>query len=267
MSSSNVNLGGGIAVAFGFLLLLLLPFEAFFRAFDFPSFQSEQLGDIMKNLIIMIGAFVLIYRSGYQKLAGLTTLKTKITFLIIVPLYFLLAGPFQYWILDYQFDSIQIGDIFILLLAMLSVGFSEELVFRGYVLPHLLIGADARQRLIIPIFTAGFLFGVLHFVNLLSPDANIITVCAQVTYATMFGIAFGILLLRTERIFPIGCLHGLINFSGNLHDLPGAIEPGNIDEYRVWEAVLSIIIVIPFFILALRQLPKIQREHLLQQYK
>lgn len=266
MSAPNTNIGGGIAAAFGFLLLLLLPFQGIFRTAGFDEFYVEHLGDLSKNLVIILFAVVLIIRHGYQSVAGLTTITTRNTFLIIVPLYFVLAGPIQYWALDYQFEAIKIGDVLLLLLAMMSVGLSEELVFRGFILPHLIAGTE-DQSLKRPIITAAFLFGVLHFLNLLSADAHVALVFAQVTYATMFGVAFGILLLRTGSIYPIGFLHGIINFSGNLHDLPGGSEPANIDEFKIWEALISVAIVLPFFFFAWKQLRKINLEDLQNAYK
>lgn len=267
MSSPNPNIGGGITAAFGFLFLLLLPFQGIFKALDCSEFYVEHLGDLIKNLVIILVAVLLIYHFRYQKLAGLISLKPKNTSLVIVPFYFVFAGPMQYWVLDYQFDAILIRDVMLLLLAMLSVGFSEELVFRGFILPHLIVGADTNRPLIIPITISAFLFGVLHFVNLLSADAHIALVLAQVTYASMFGIAFGVLLLRTGSIFPIGFLHGIINFSGSLHDLPGASEPVNMDEFKVWEALFSVLIVIPFLLFTYKQLPNILRGDLLAAYK
>ncbi len=267
MSAQNANIGGGIAAALGFLLLLLLPFQAIFETIGFDEFYVEHLGDLSKNLVIIVFAVLLIVRFGYQKVAGLNTLKTKNTLLVIVPMYFVLAGPIQYWVLDYQFEAIQPSDVVLLLVTMMSVGLSEELVFRGFILPHLMVGADDNHSLKHPIITSAFLFGVLHFLNLLSADAHVALVFAQVTYATMFGVAFGILLLRTGSIYPIGFLHGIINFSGNLHDLPGASEPANIDNFKVWEALISVAIVLPFFFFAWRQLPKIYPIDLMRSFK
>lgn len=267
MSAPNANISGGLSAAFGFLLLLLLPFQTIFKTIGLDAFYAEHLGDLSKNLVIIIFAVLLIVRRGYQNVAGINTVRTKNTLLIVVPLYFVLAGPIQYWALDYQFDSIQAIDLLLLLLAMMSVGLSEELVFRGFILPHLIAGVDNDQTLKSPIITLAFLFGVLHLLNLLSSDAHVALVLAQVTYATMFGVAFGILLLRTGGIYPIGFLHGIINFSGNLHDLPGASEPSNIDEFKIWEALISVAIVLPFFFFAWRQLPKINQEALMHTYK
>ncbi len=266
MYRSNPNIGGAIAAAIGFLFLLLLPFEGIFRAFHVSEFYVVSLGDLLKNLIIMACAIMLIYRFGYQSIAGSTTWRTKNTFLIIIPFYFVLAGPIQYMLLDYEFDAIQATEVLVLFLSMLSVGFSEELVFRGFILPHLIAGTNPSHSLVAPISISALLFGVLHFLNLLSADSDVMTVFAQVIYASMFGVAFGIILLRTGSIFPLGLLHGLINFSSNIHDLPGGLEPANIDDFKIWEAVLSIAIVIPFFYFAWRQLPNINRKNLMNKY-
>lgn len=157
-------------------------------------------------------------------------------------------------------------DFVLLLLGMLSVGLSEEVVFRGFVLPHLIKKSPLDQGLIVPIVMAALLFGVLHLLNLLQPNASLVTVMSQVTYATMFGVAFGIVLLRTESLLPLGILHGLINFSSNWDKLPGAISPIKTETFLLYEALISVIIVAPFLWYALRQLPKINRESILQRF-
>ena len=150
---------------------------------------------------------------------------------------------------------------------MISVGLSEEIIFRGFVLPDLIKGSSSDQPLLVPIFLASMLFGVLHFLNLLQADTFFPLVLSQVIYATMFGVGFGVILLRTGSIYPLGLLHGLINFSSNWDDLPGTIEPSNVDAFRTQEAILSVLVVIPFLIYTFVQIRKIDRKVLMNQYE
>jgi membrane protease YdiL (CAAX protease family) len=107
---------------------------------------------------------------------------------------------------------------------------------------------------------SSFIFGVLHLFNLFQSDSIIITVLAQVIYATMFGIGFGIILLGTGSIYPIGFIHGIINFFSSWDKLPGVIEPANAADFKTLEAVVSVGIVIPFLLYMLRQLKLIDRK-------
>ena len=261
MNLNNPNLGGAIAAAFGFLFLLIIPFDQFLVPFELDTFKTEYLGDALKNLVIIGFGILIIINARYTKVSGLTSIRPKNAYLVVIPLYFVLAGPIQYALLDYQFESIKTIDIAILLFSMMTVGLSEEVIFRGYILPHLIKGNPSNQSLVIPLFLSAFLFGVLHFLNLLQADSHFITVLAQVTYATMFGVGFGIILLRTGSIYPIGFLHGIINFSSNWDDLPGAIEP-DLTPFRTAEAIISVIIVLPFFLYMLREYKKTDKDYL-----
>ena len=267
MNLSNANLGTSISVVGGFLLLLLLPFDKILVLFGFDEFKEHHLGDILKNSVIVIFGYLLIKRFGYIKISGIKNFIPKHPMLLIVPLYFVLLGPIMYLLFDYEFHNIKTADVLILFAAMLSVGISEEVIFRGFVLPNLIKGAPPNQPLIVPILLGSFLFGVLHFLNLLKADASLHLVLSQVTYATFFGVAFGIVLLRTGSLLPLGLLHGVINFSSNWDDLPGAVEPQGMETYVIHEAIISVIVVLPFLFYTLKQLPKIDRNAVIHLYE
>ncbi|MEX0291288.1 MAG: CPBP family intramembrane glutamic endopeptidase [Flavobacteriaceae bacterium] len=267
MNLSNANLGSSISAVGGFLLLLLLPFDKILGPFGLDEFKAHHLGDILKNCTIIIFVLFLIKRSGCLKISGVNNFIPRHPMLLIVPLYFVFLGPIMYVVFDYEFYNIKTADVLILLTAMISVGISEEVIFRGFVLPNLIKGAPLNQPLIVPILLGSFLFGLLHFLNLFRADTSLPLVLSQVTYATFFGVAFGIVLLRTGSLLPLGLLHGIINFSSSWDDLPGAVEPPEIKEFVVQEAILSVIVVLPFLFYTLKQLPKIDRNALLQLYE
>ncbi len=262
MNFSNSHLPTSMAVVFIFLFLLILPFDHLLTASHLDDFKSHHLGDILKNLVIILFGYGLIKRFGYTKIAGLSQWLPNHPILLIIGLYFVVLGPLEYLLLGYQFDHIKTVDVLVLLAAMLSVGLSEEIIFRGFVLPHLLTGAPAHQSVLQPIFLASLLFGLLHFLNLFQVNAYLPLVLAQVIYATMFGVAFGIILLRTGSILPLGLLHGVINFSSNWDELPGAIAPAGLELYRLPEAIISVLVVLPFLLYMLREVRKVDRETL-----
>ncbi len=199
----------------------------------------------------------MIRRFGYRRMSGLTKFRPENLYLIIIPFYFILAGPAEYWLLNYQFHQIDPMHILVLLVSTLSVGFSEEIIFRGFVLTNLIEGKSSGQSIAVPILISSALFGILHFLNLFQADAHIITVLAQVVYATMFGIGFGVILLRSGSIYPIGFVHGLINFFSSWDQLPGAVEPTNVNDFKTWEAFISVVIVLPFFLYMVSQIKSI----------
>ncbi len=260
MKFCNPHLPSSILAVLGFLLLLLLPFDQLLTGFQLGDFQTHHYGDLLKNLAIIGYGLLLIKVYGYVDVSGVFKWPPKYPILLHVPLYFVVLGLLIYAIFDYDFGAVKMEDFLVLLLAMLSVGISEEVVFRGFVLPHLIKKAPNNQSLLVPITSAALLFGLLHLLNLLPADAKLIVVLSQVTYATLFGVAFGIILLRTESLLPLGLLHGLINFSSNWDKLPGAISPTKTASYLQYEAVISVLVVLPFLWYILQQLPKIDRD-------
>ncbi len=258
MNFSNSKLSSSIAMTLVFLLLLLLPFENLLEALGMVGFTSIHLGDILKNIVIIIYGILMIRRLGYTRISGITNLIPRSPLLIIVPLYFAVIGPLWYYYFGYEFHDISVTDVLLLLLAMLAVGISEEVIFRGLILPNLLKGASPEKPILLPIVIASLLFGILHLLNLFNADSQFPTVIAQVIYATFFGIAFGIILLKSKSLLALGLLHGIINFFNSLDDLPGAVEPAVMEEYAMQEAVFSVLVVLPFLWYALKQLPSIK---------
>ena len=266
MSNWNANIKTSIAVVFGFLILLLLPFEKIIEGFHLDEFTKRHVGDSLKNICIIAYGYLLIRRFGYIRVSGITSFVPRNSFLLIVPVYFLFIAPVQYTLLDYEFHDIHAAHVIILFCTMITVGASEEVIFRGFVLPNLIKGSPSNQSLLVPIVYASLLFGVLHFLNLLGPDMHFPLVLSQVIYATFFGIGFGIMLLRTGTLFPLGLFHGMINFSSNLDDLLGTTEPPQLEMYRMYEAIISVIIVVPFLIYMLKQISRIDKKAILDLY-
>lgn len=267
MNLSNANLSTSMYVVMGFLLLLLLPFDMAFEMFSLGEFKEHYLGDILKNMVIVLYGYLLIKRFGYLKVSGVRNIRPQHPLILIIPLYFVIIAILQYVLFDYDFSNVKNMDVVILLGSMMTVGLSEEIIFRGFVLPNLIKGSSSDQPLIVPIVLSSLLFGLLHFLNLLKSDSYFPVVLSQVTYATMLGIAFSIALLRSGSLLPIALLHGLINFSSGWAKLPGAIEPEEIAAHQSFEALFSVLIVLPFFIYALKQLSKLDRHSVLNLYK
>ena len=64
------------------------------------------------------------------------------------------------------------------------------------------------------ILISAFIFGAVHFLNLLNPGSDVIWILATVVWATGSGILFGYLFLKTNSLLPSILLHWLINALG-----------------------------------------------------
>lgn len=93
---------------------------------------------------------------------------------------------------------------------MLLTGFWEEGLTRGLLLSLVLVVAlRSAGNPIRGVLLAGAIFGALHLVNIVGGD--VVAVLVQVVYATLIGVAFGALLLRTNALWLLVAIHSLIN--------------------------------------------------------
>ena len=93
------------------------------------------------------------------------------------------------------------------ILAMLCVGFLEEVIFRG-----LLFEAMRKDGVKTAIIVSSVTFGIGHIINLVNGSgAELLPNLLQVVYATAAGFMFVMMYLKTDSL--IGCIaaHGLFN--------------------------------------------------------
>lgn len=95
---------------------------------------------------------------------------------------------------------------FVFLTAMeLVVGFSEELVFRGFILRALLPGGATRAVLV-----SSALFGLVHLGNIIY-GASVVVTLLQVVGVFAFGVGMAAIVLRGGAFWPVILIHALSN--------------------------------------------------------
>jgi membrane protease YdiL (CAAX protease family) len=96
--------------------------------------------------------------------------------------------------------------MFLFLTAMeLVVGFSEELVFRGFILRALLPGGTTRAVLV-----SSALFGLVHLGNIVY-GASVVVTLSQVVGVFAFGVGMAAIVLRGKAFWPVILIHALAN--------------------------------------------------------
>lgn len=94
-------------------------------------------------------------------------------------------------------------------IAMLGVGFSEEILFRSF-----LIKALKNKNTKVAIFMPSIIFGVIHLTNLFG-GANLIQTVLQVIYATSFALMCSLFFIKTNNIIPCMICHSLANITNS----------------------------------------------------
>lgn len=102
-------------------------------------------------------------------------------------------------------------DWIIFLLSMFAVGLFEETTFRGFALNILLDRFHNSKRVIfLSLILSSILFGCIHFGNLLV-GAPLGSVFIQVISASILGIYFGAIYLRSGNLYVVIFLHALFD--------------------------------------------------------
>ena len=107
--------------------------------------------------------------------------------------------------------------IFGFLLAMLGVGFAEELAFRG-ILTNLLrekISTKTDQGIFLVLLIQGVVFGACHIANVFG-GVKLESAIVQAVMAGLLGILLGAVYLRTNSFWFVAFLHALNDFSALL---------------------------------------------------
>ena len=117
-------------------------------------------------------------------------------------------------------------------------GMAEEYAFRGLLLSYLIKKLNPKKSLFKIICLSAIFFALMHMINI--SRYGIIDVINQVIAAFFFGVFFGSLLLRTNNLFILGIIHGLINFVFQFR----AVVKNNIPEERKYINTFSDVIVV-----------------------
>ena len=240
-----------------FLGILKLPINTtILETFDLTIQQSDNISRLLKNLVIIILAIYAIKKLKLVELSGLSKhIRLQNKFLILIPLYLVIIGVLS--LLGTDLSSISTIDFILLSLAMLSVGFVEEFIFRGILQPIFLKRYSHRKNgILISIFLPAALFGGLHLLTL--DMSNIAASIGQVVYAFFIGAAFGAILLKTNKLVPLAIIHGLIDIVFSINTLldDGAMA-GEIEQQDIGQAIGSMLVVLPLFIVGLFIIRKI----------
>ncbi len=237
-------------------LLFLIPFDPILSNMSLSDFEMEYIELTIKMAIVFFVSRYFITKLKIKKIVGLSSLYSwRFKSLNLIPIYLVILGITS--IIPKDLSQIHIGNVLLLLLACLCVGFAEEFLFRGVIQSYFLrTYAKRKKGVFIGVFIPALVFGLFHLVNLIKND-NTSAVLIQVVFATFIGFFFGVLVLKTNKIIPLAITHGLINFSFSLAFLPG-LE--TIEDAEVAISMAPIIVTLPLFIIGLIVLRTIDKE-------
>ncbi|WP_452223657.1 CPBP family intramembrane glutamic endopeptidase [Lacinutrix chionoecetis] len=246
--------------AFNFLKTELLDFLG---TQGYTSIDIKHAVIIGFNTVYAIISLWLIKRYRLIDLAGLgKKFKFKNWFLLLFPLYLVILNiPYPE---DINLEGVTVLNYVLLVAWSISVGFSEELMLRGFTQSMLLTKyGRTKKGIYFSVIGAAMIFGLLH---LLKFDKGLYGEISQVFFATFIGTMFGAILLRTNKLWPLIVLHALIDLAGNLDKLErkeNLLDTTNgvtASTVGMADALILTIVVIPCFIYGLILLRKVKTE-------
>ncbi len=244
-------------------IIFSLPIDALFSENYFSEFQIEYIVLTLKMSSLFTIAFIGIKKVGLLSLSGLSR-KNPWSFKLLnaIPIYLFALGILSF--IGNDLTHIQISNVILLFIACMAVGFAEEFIFRGLLVPLFIKKYRYhRKGIFLSIFFSALFFGLSHFINL-SVNDNIPQVIAQVIFATFMGIFFGAVLLKTNKLIPIAITHGLINFFFLFGTLPAIHSNSEVTTQELSEqiagAIPSILLFLPLLIVGLIISRKINRD-------
>lgn len=132
---------------------------------------------------------------------------------------------------DVDFSKPVVLEGFVMLLVETAIiGLYEEVLCRGLLVGHMMYHWKNDPKMIKKsVLCSSVIFGVLHIGNLFS-GAGLIVTLIQVVYATVLGILFAAIYVRTRNIWAVALVHCLVDFSAFIITMftvpqPNPVEP------------------------------------------
>ena len=219
-------------------------------------YTSHTLLGMGINIVLIIISLIYIKRYKLSDLAGIGKSVLQHKVLLLFPLY-LIAVNLLFA------DAIPTNHIVwnasLLLVYCLSVGLSEELSLRGFMQSYLIQHyGTSRKKVLWAVLGAAFIFGLLHLIKF---DKGLYGELSQVLFATFIAVMFGVLLLRTKRLFPLVILHAIIDFAAGLDRMGQDVSLKTLNDTTLINAIVTTLIVLPCLIYGLVQYRKIKTYH------
>lgn len=202
------------------LILNLVIVVIIFQFVDFSSVGYIKDIEMIKNTVTrlvagLIACYVLILL-GHGDL--LKWRFSKKHFLIIIPALVVAVNNFP--IIALLNDRASLDEptyrVILFFIECFSVGFFEELFFRGLVLIYLVQQfSHKKYGLWIGLVISSLIFGLFHLVNLFE-GASFGPTVLQVGYSFLMGMLWSVIYLKTGNLWLVMVLHALYNFFGQV---------------------------------------------------
>lgn len=200
-----------------FFVLLLLAVEIGYRTLGLEGYAAEMLYLSLTRFAGAAVCIIFMLEFSFHTIMHPLGNKQLLAIVAILPAFAVAINNFPFVSFlsgDCSLDA-SVPDILLFAMFCLSVGFFEEIAFRGCVLMYLLKKrSDSKKGIFMAIFWSSVVFGLIHLVNLITDSP--IAVILQIGYSALIGALCSLVLLATKNIWLCVMLHATYNFVGNV---------------------------------------------------
>lgn len=181
--------------------ILLIVLYVVINSYCMQKFGLTDYRSAIINTIFSVALLVLIISLKRVSYYGLTKVTNLKGYLYFIPLVLIISV--NLWN-GFNINNTS-NEILFYILAMLNVGFIEEIIFRGFLF-KMMEKDNVKSAIIVSSIT----FGIGHIVNLLN-GADFIATIIQICYAMAIGYLFVIIFYKSKSLVPCIIAHSLIN--------------------------------------------------------
>ncbi len=224
----------GILIAFGYIAIMAIAMSTMHFVFNFTYNNAN-----MTRVLIVFEAIMAVYAIYlYNKFAkGLMFKKLKLHWAFLLVLFFEIAA-IVIALFTGNFTA-QMPLLMIVTITTLLVGISEEMIFRGILLPIFM----EKRNVFIALFVNAIGFSLLHAVNVLG-GLTLQEVSSQLLMTFFAGIFYGLLALKMKNIIPLMLMHWL----WDLILITQPITNASTSVVMLAPALLELVLIIPLTI-------------------
>jgi hypothetical protein len=143
------------------------------------------------------------------------------------------------WVIGINFDKGS-GYILAYLFFTLSIGFAEEIYFRG-IICNMWIEKSEKKAIIV----SSVLFGICHLMNVLG-GASLIQTSVQICFAFAYGVAVALIFIISKSVWPCILLHAF-------HDFCSFVSCDGSTQVDILLGAIQFIIIIVYIAVLIRK--------------
>ena len=239
-----------IIILFSFSLLIMFTLSIV----DISIFTNQLANEMIINSISrIIGGIVfvgIVYMLGYKTLFRFNRPFLKSLLVII---FGLIVAVNNFPIIAYFDNRAAITEpiytVYVFIIECISIGFFEEIIFRGVILLLLLQKLPKTKKgMYMAIVISSAIFGLIHLINLFS-GAGFGATILQIGYSFLMGMMWAVVYLKTKNIWMSVLLHSTYNFFGLVLFRLGYVN-GRYDNVTIIITVILALIVATYMVYA-----------------